>query len=151
MQNCKCHTCLHCRIAQYLVVQNRFPSTLHNIYFLMRAKLGVSHQGNKIVWEPWNVTFLPCTYFISYKFKPNTYTAVGNAQLTLISLLNISAHTATLKGVRKIQVEVREVYWRGCMRVVRMLTETLSKKNLMHFQKLSTIFYFEQGLLKFNV
>jgi hypothetical protein len=40
------------------------------------------------------------------KLKPTTYTAVGNTQLSLISLLNISACPATLKDVGKIEVEV---------------------------------------------
>jgi hypothetical protein len=79
------------------------------------------------------------------KLKSTTYTAVGNTKLLLISSLNISERPATLKGVSKIQVEIREVYRRGCMRVVRILTETLGKKNTMHFKKISTIFYFEQA------
>jgi len=40
------------------------------------------------------------------KLKPTTCTAVGDTKLSLISLLNISAHPATLKDVGKIQVEV---------------------------------------------
>ena len=42
--------------------------------------------------------------------------------MMLISLLNVSARPATLEGVSKIQVEVREVYRLGCMRVVRIQT-----------------------------
>jgi len=40
------------------------------------------------------------------KLKPTTYTAVGNTQLSLIVLLNITVHLANLKVVCKIQVDV---------------------------------------------
>jgi hypothetical protein len=41
---------MHCRSAYYLLAQKFFLSPLH--HFLIRAKLGVSHQGKDIDYGP---------------------------------------------------------------------------------------------------